>query len=74
MFKKKKYTIIREAISKDLASFVANYFSMQKQVCDTCKVARYFSPFENILGEYENYKITKITLTKMIITFLITVL
>ena len=53
MFKKKKYTIIREAISKDLASFVANYFSMQKQVCDTCKVARYFSPFENILGEYE---------------------
>ena len=53
MFKKKKYTIIRQAISKDLASFVANYFSMQKQVYDTCKVSRYFSPFETILGEYE---------------------
>ena len=52
-FKKNKYTVIRQAISKDLASFIANYFSMQKQVCDTCKVARYFSPFENILGEYE---------------------
>jgi len=54
MFKKKKYTIIRQAISKDLASFVANYFSMQKQVYDTCRAQRYISPFENIIGHYEN--------------------
>ena len=54
MFKKKKYTVIRQAISKDLASFVANYFLMQKQVYDTCKASRYFSPFETILGHYEN--------------------
>jgi hypothetical protein len=54
MFKKKKYTIIRQAISKDLAVFIANYFRMQKQVYDTCKQARYFSPFENIIGHYEN--------------------
>ena len=53
MFKKKKYTVIRQAISKDLATFIANYFRMQKQVYDTCKAARYFSPFENILGYYE---------------------
>ena len=53
MFKKKKYTVIRQAISKDLAAFIANYFLMQKQVYDTCKQARYFSPFENILGHYE---------------------
>ena len=53
-FKKNKYTVIRQAISKDLAAFVANYFSMQKQVYDTCKASRYFSPFENILGHYEN--------------------
>ena len=53
MFKKKKYTVIRQAISKDLATFIANYFSMQKQVYDTCRQARYFSPFENIIGEYE---------------------
>ena len=52
-FKKNKYTVIKQAISKDLAAFVANYFLMQKQVYDTCKVARYFSPFENILGAYE---------------------
>ena len=53
MFKKKKYTVIRQAISKDLAAFVANYFSMQKQVYDTCRAARYISPFENIIGHYE---------------------
>ena len=52
-FKKNKYTVIRQAISKDLAAFVANYFCMQKQVYDTCKASRYFSPFENIIGEYE---------------------
>ena len=54
MFKKNKYTIVRQAISKDLAAFIANYFSMQKQVYDTCKATRYFSPFENIIGNYEN--------------------
>ena len=54
MFKKKKYTVIRQAISKDLAAFIANYFMMQKQVYDTCKAARYFSPFETIIGYYED--------------------
>ena len=53
-FKKNKYIIIRKAISKDLAFFVANYFVMQKQVYDTCRQQRYFSPFENIIGNYED--------------------
>ena len=52
-FKKNKHCIIRQAISKDLATFVANYFSLQKQVYDTCRQHRYFSPFENIIGYYE---------------------
>ena len=52
-FKKNKYTVIRQAISKDLALFVANYFSMQKQVYDTCRERKYFSPFETIIGYYE---------------------
>jgi hypothetical protein len=54
VFKKKKYTVIRKAISKELAAFIANYFSMQKQVYDTCMNRRYFSPYENIIGHYEN--------------------
>ena len=52
-FKKNKYTVIKQAISEDLAIFIANYFRMQKQVYDTCRNTRYISPFENILGEYE---------------------
>ena len=53
MFKKDKYCIIRQAISKDLATFVANYFSIKKQVYDTCRQTRFISPYENLLGEYE---------------------
>ena len=57
MFKKNKYTVIRQAISKDLAAFIANYFLMKKQVYNTCRQARYFSPFENILGSYDDMQI-----------------
>ena len=53
MFKKDKYCIIRQAISKDLAIFVANYFAMKKQVYDTCRQTRYISPYEELLGGYE---------------------
>ena len=52
-FKKNKYTVIRKAIDKDLAAFVANYFAMKKQVLDTCRQARYISPYETLLGYYE---------------------
>ena len=52
-FKKNKYAIIKEAISKDLATFCMNYILMKKQVYDTCINARYISPFEKILGFYE---------------------
>ena len=40
-FKKNKYTVIRQAIPKDLAAFIANYFSMKKQVYDTCRQTRF---------------------------------
>jgi len=53
-FKKNKYAVIKKAISKDLAIFIANYFSMQKQVYDTCIKERYISPFETMLGYYES--------------------
>ena len=53
MFKKNKYGIVRQAISKDLASFIYNYFLMKKQVYDTCLKARYISPYEVMVGYYE---------------------
>ena len=54
MFKKNKYTVIKKAISKDLALFLYNYLCMQKQVLDTCVQKKYISPFETLLGFYED--------------------
>ena len=53
-FEKNKYTVIKEAISKDMATFIYNYFLMKKQVYDTCIKHRYISPFEVMLGYYES--------------------
>ena len=53
MFKKNKYVVIKQAISKELATFVANYFVIKKQVYDTCRQTRFISPYEVLLGEYE---------------------
>ena len=52
-FKKNKYVVIKEAISKDMATFIYNYFLMKKQVYDTCRQQRFISPYEILLGEYE---------------------
>ena len=52
-FKKDNFCVIEEAISKDLATFLYNYFSIQKQVYDTCIKERYISPFETMIGYYE---------------------
>jgi hypothetical protein len=52
-FKKDNFCVIKEAISKDLAIFLYNYFLMQKQVYDTCIKERYISPFETMIGYYE---------------------
>jgi len=52
-FKKNKYVIIKQAIDKDLALFLNNYFHMKRQVLDTCRNARYISPYETLLGQYE---------------------
>jgi hypothetical protein len=53
MFKKNKYVVIKQAISKDLSIFIYNYFLMKKQVYDTCLKQRYISPYEVLLGHYE---------------------
>jgi hypothetical protein len=53
-FKKDNFCVIESAISNDLATFLYNYFSMQKQVYDTCIKERYISPFETMIGYYES--------------------
>ena len=56
-FKKNKYVVIKEAVSKDMTIFIYNYFLMKKQVYDTCLKERYISPYENILGAYNDEQI-----------------
>ena len=52
MFKKNKYTVIKKAISRDLALFVYNYFLMKRQVAKTLFDSRFISPFETLMGRF----------------------
>ena len=49
-FKRNKYTVIKKAISKDLAQFLFNYFLIKRQVAKTLFESKYISPFETMLG------------------------
>ena len=53
-FKKNKYTIIRNAISEDLATFVANYFLIKRQSVDTMLKHKFISPYSGYLGNYDD--------------------
>ena len=53
MFKKHKYEIVKQAISKDLALYLYNYFRIKKQVYDTFLQHKYISPYEQTSGCYE---------------------
>ena len=52
-FKKNKYVFVKKAISKELATFLYNYFLIKQQVYDIAIKEKYISPYEKILGEYE---------------------
>ena len=53
-FKKNKYAVIKKAIPTDLATFIYNYFLMKKQVYDSMRKYNYISPYETMMGKYEN--------------------
>ena len=50
-FKKHKYTVIKQAIDKELAAFLYNYLLMRRQVCLTFNKYKYMSPFEEAFGK-----------------------
>jgi hypothetical protein len=56
-FKKDKYAIVRQAIPKELAEFLYNYFLMKKQVAKTCLESRFISPFETLLGRWDDKQV-----------------
>ena len=56
-FKKKKYKIIKNVITKDLALFVYNYFLMKRQVAKTLFDTKYISPFEDMFGVWSDEQV-----------------
>ena len=56
-FQKNKYVVIKEAISKEVATFVYNYFLMKRQVARTMFDARYISKFTAEWGTWEDSQV-----------------
>jgi hypothetical protein len=56
-FKKKKYKIIKKAITKELALFIYNYFLMKRQVAKTLFNTKYISPFEDMFGVWDDNQV-----------------
>ena len=52
-FKKKKYEIIKKAISPELAQFCYNYILLKRDVAATMFKTKYISPFEEAFGIWE---------------------
>ena len=56
-FKKNHFLVIKEAVSKDVATFVYNYFTMKKQVARTLFDTRYISPFTTEWGVWNDTQV-----------------
>ena len=52
-FKKKKYEVIKQAISPELAQFCYNYILLKRDVAHTMFKSQYISPFEEAFGVWE---------------------
>ena len=53
-FKTKKYTVIKNAISKELSDFIYNYFSMKRRVANILFKEKYISPYETFFGTWND--------------------
>lgn len=49
-FKKKKYIIIKKALSEEMADFAYKYFLFKRRVAQTLFDKKYISPFETMFG------------------------
>ena len=56
-FKKNKYTILRNAISKELASFVYKYFLNKKKIARILFDSKYISPFTEYWGVWNDMQV-----------------
>ena len=56
-FNKNKYTVIKAAISEDLAKFCYDYFMMKRQVARTMFDTRYISQFTEYFGVWNDKQV-----------------
>ena len=56
-FKKNKYIVIKEAVPKQIAEFVYNYFLIKRQVARTFFDTRYVSPFTTEFGVWNDEQV-----------------
>jgi hypothetical protein len=56
-FKKKKYIVIKKALSKEMADFIYKYFLLKKQVAQTLFDNRYISPFTEYFGVWTDQQV-----------------
>ncbi len=56
-FKKDNFTVIKNAISKELAIFIYNYFLMKRQVARTMFDAKYISQFTTEFGIWNDEQV-----------------
>tara|TARA_R100001129_G_scaffold184139_1_gene168307 strand:+ start:1425 stop:2120 length:696 start_codon:yes stop_codon:yes gene_type:complete len=56
-FKKLKYKLVRNAISKELSSFLYRYLLMKRRVADLCFKTKYFSPYEEDWGFWNDTQV-----------------
>jgi hypothetical protein len=56
-FKKNKYTVIKNAISEDLAKFCYDYFMMKRQVARTMFDTKYISQFTEYFGVWNDQQV-----------------
>jgi len=56
-FKKNKYIVAKQVISKELANFLYNYFLMKRQVCKTLFKHKAVAPSENMHGTWKDQQV-----------------
>ena len=56
-FKKNKYVVIKEAVPKDIANFVYNYFLLKRTVARTLFDQRYISQFTEEFGTWNDSQV-----------------
>jgi len=56
-FKKNHFLVIKEAVNKDVANFVYNYFLMKRQVTKTLYDFKYINPFDEDHGTWRDTQI-----------------